>query len=257
MNALQRALIEKAGYDHGFEHVQGSESGVVHLASARHVVRAMVQPAGPQQYVVQLRAPAALLQRLQQHFPGQQVTPDGFLVREEAGLGAFLQRTAELALSMPREALQDYEGAVAMALAQLPAGLGGTEVERLVRQRLGQERFRAALLDYWGGACSVSGVAIPEVLRASHAKPWAECSSDAERLDVCNGFLLHANLDALFDRFLVSFDEQGCIMLAPSLDGAVLPQLGIHPGMRLRWLALGHRPYLEAHRARFGAAAVG
>ena len=57
-------------------------------------------------------------------------------------------------------------------LAQLPAGLGGTEVERLMRQRVGQQKFRAAMLDYWGGACAVTGLALSEVLRASHAKPW-------------------------------------------------------------------------------------
>ena len=44
---------------------------------------------------------------------------------------------------------------------------------------------------------------------ASHAKPWAECANDAERLDVFNGFLLVANLNALFDRFLISFDDTG------------------------------------------------
>ncbi len=78
-----------------------------------------------------------------------------------------------------------------------------------MRQRVGQQKFREAMLEYWGGACAVTGVGLSEVLRASHAKPWAECASDAERLDVFNGFLLNANLDALFDRFLVSFDEHG------------------------------------------------
>lgn len=136
-------------------------------------------------------------------------------------------------------------------LAELPAGIAGTEVERLVRQRVGQKKFREAMLDYWGGACSVTGVAIPEVLRASHAKPWAECASDAERLDVFNGFLLSANLDALFDRFLISFDEQGVLVLAPELEGKDLGPLGIVPGMRLRWDNVLHQPYLALHRARF------
>jgi len=33
----------------------------------------------------------------------------------------------------------------------------------MVRQRVGQNKFRDAMLDYWGGACAVTGVAIPEV----------------------------------------------------------------------------------------------
>jgi predicted restriction endonuclease len=106
------------------------------------------------------------------------------------------------------------------------------------------------MLDYWGGACAVTGIAIPEVLRASHAKPWAECASDAERLDVFNGFLLSANLDALFDRFLISFDEQGVLMIAPALTGLDLLPLGIAPGMKLRWINALHQPYLALHRPR-------
>ena len=36
MSPLKRALIEKAGHDHGFEHVLPSHSSVVSLGSARH-----------------------------------------------------------------------------------------------------------------------------------------------------------------------------------------------------------------------------
>ena len=139
---------------------------------------------------------------------------------------------------------------MATELATLPTGIAGTEVERLVRQRVGQNKFRDALLEYWGGACAVTGVNIPGVLRASHAKPWAECASDAERLDVFNGFLLSANLDALFDRFLISFDDHGVLMTAPALAGLDLLPLGIVPGMKLRWVNALHKPYLALHRTR-------
>ena len=120
----------------------------------------------------------------------------------------------------------------------------------MVRQRVGQNKFRDAMLDYWGGTCAVTGVAIPEVLRASHAKPWAECATDAERLDVFNGFLLSANLDALFDRFLISFNVQGKLITAPALSSIDLKPLGISPGMKLRWVNTLHQPYLALHRSR-------
>lgn len=55
-------------------------------------------------------------------------------------------------------------------------------------------------------------------LRASHAKPWADCSIDAERLDVFNGFLLSANLDTLLDQFLISFNDSGHIMRSQRLS---------------------------------------
>jgi putative restriction endonuclease len=57
----------------------------------------------------------------------------------------------------------------------------------------------------------VTGVAIAEVPRASHAKAWVESATDVERWDVFNGFLLSANLDALLDHFLISFDAQGVL----------------------------------------------
>jgi predicted restriction endonuclease len=162
-----------------------------------------------------------------------------------------LRRAANLSQVLPNQAVRDYHTAVAQALAELPAENRGTEVERLVRQRAGQERYRNALLSYWGGTCAVTGVSATEALRASHAKPWAECADDAERLDAFNGFLLVANLDALFDRFLISFDDAGHLLTSTRLSQSDLPRLGIHSGMRLRWLASEHRHYLQWHRERF------
>ena len=93
-----------------------------------------------------------------------------------------------------------------------------TEVEALVRRRLGQTEFRAGLLDYWQGSCAVTGIAQPELLRASHIKPWAHCGNNAERLDVYNGFLLTADWDAAFDAGLVSFDTDGVAVFSPALS---------------------------------------
>lgn len=72
-------------------------------------------------------------------------------------------------------------------------------------------------MDYWGGACAVTGIALPELLRASHAKPWAKCDTDQERLNVFNGFLRCAHLDALFDRGLMTFEEDGKTVFPPDL----------------------------------------
>lgn len=249
MNPLQRTLIEKTGNDNGFEHVVASDTRGVTLASARHANRALVSLDGGAYHVHFETGSLSLLSELQRSFPAMQVA-DMFRVATEAGLAALLRRAASLSRALPSQAANDYQQAVAAELAELPEGIGGTEVERMVRQRVGQNKFREAMLDYWGGACAVTGVAIPAVLRASHAKPWAECATDAERLDVFNGFLLSANLDALFDRFLISFDERGLLVTAPALVGADLQPLGISPGMKLRWVNALHHPYLTLHRGR-------
>ena len=249
MNPLQRTLIEKTGNDNGFEHVVASDVSGVTLASARHANRALVGLESGVYYVRFQAVSPSLLPELQRSFPATQVA-DAFRVATEADLAALLLRAASLSRALPSQAAIDYQQAVAAELAQLPASIAGTEIERMVRQRIGQNKFRDALLDYWGGACAVTGVAIPAVLRASHAKPWAECATDAERLDVFNGFLLIANLDALFDRFLISFDEQGALAIAPALAGQDLQLLGISPGMKLRWVNALHQPYLALHRAR-------
>ncbi|MGD9662244.1 MAG: HNH endonuclease [Porticoccaceae bacterium] len=250
MNPLQRTLIEKVGNDNGFEYVVASEVDCVTLASARHPNCVLV---GLENGVYQVRIQTAsktLLLELQRSFPQMAVESGEFHLATESALAALLRRTASLSRALPSQAVQNYQQAVAVELAALPTGITGTEVERMVRQRVGQNKFRDAMLDYWGGACAVTGVAIPEVLRASHAKPWAECESDAERLDVFNGFLLSANLDALFDRFLISFDEQGLLVTAPVLAGTDLQPLGISPGMKLRWVNALHQPYLTLHRRR-------
>lgn len=250
MNPLQRALLEKTGNDHGFEHVLASDQVAVVLASARHPARAVVTTTANGFSVEFLSASPALGPELSRSFPQMIAEQSRFSASSEAGLGLLLRRAANLSRALPSQAANDYRQAVTAELAQLPRGIAGTEVERMVRQRVGQNKFRDAMLDYWGGACAVTGVAIPEVLRASHAKPWAECASDAERLDVFNGFLLSANLDALFDRFLISFDEQGMLVIAPVLAGIDLQPLGISHSMKLRWVNALHQPYLTLHRAR-------
>lgn len=252
MKLLQRTLIEKSGYGNGFERVihEGGADDVALLASARHGCRVAVTLAAVGGFSVRVFPPSPAL--LPELLRTRAAAPDGsFHAADETALSALLQRAASLALALPRQAERDGCNAMEDAAARLPAAARGTEAERLVRQRVGQEHYRAALMRYWGGACAVTGVAVPEALRASHAKPWVKCDSDAERLDAFNGFLLLATLDALFDRFLISFDDAGRLLTSPSLPSATLPLLGIHAGMALRWLAPEHLPYLHWHRLRF------
>lgn len=62
---------------------------------------------------------------------------------------------------------------------------------------------------------------------------------------------MSANLDALFDRFLISFDPDGLMLVADALPDREKRRLGLDQPARLRWVAEQHRPYLAYHRARF------
>lgn len=254
MNPLHRALIEKAGHDHGFEYVHSAEEESVSLASARHPAKVSVIYE-PSQFVLSFTSPASELlhAELVRTFPGLHRSSGTFVARDMDALTGLMRRAAELAHALPNQAARDFDAVLQQELAQLPAGLRGTEVERLVRQRVGQQAFRSAMLDYWGGSCAVTGIALPEVLRASHAKPWADCTSDAERLDVFNGFLLSANLDALFDRFLISFSEVGELLVSPDIPLETQGLLGLNRSLKLRWLAREHKPYLRYHSDKFGS----
>lgn len=117
-----------------------------------------------------------------------------------------------------------------------------TEREILAKARIGQGKFRADLVAAWnkGEVCALTGAAIPELLIASHIKPWRE-STNAERLDPMNGLLLAAHADRLFDRFLLSFEKnhRGFVSVLHPRIRSLVSGLGIRQGMELNTSHLG------------------
>jgi hypothetical protein len=245
MNSLERTLIEKAGYAHGWENVRESIPERVIMFSARHKAETHVTPtATPMVWQVTFpKGPPT--DELVRSLPELHQGRDTFQAIDEASLGRLLRRAAELAMSLPNQAAEHYAAEIAKIDDNPPST---TEALALVKQRRGQDLFRQALVDYWGGACAVTGIAVPELLRASHAKPWAECATDAERLNVFNGFLLCAHLDALFDRGLMTFDEHGAAVFSPRLDPDTKRKLGLEHSVQLRWIAAEHAQFLNWHR---------
>ena len=255
MTPLKRALIEKAGHDHGFEHTVAATGAAVTLGSARHPAKAEVSWL-PQGYGITLvQGPGTLPPELARSFADWPRAGDAYVAVSDAHLAQWFHRAAALAQSLPNQAAVDFDAQVQQTLAALPlADRLSTEVQRVVRQRVGQDRYRQAMLDYWGGACAVTGLTLAPALRASHAKPWADCTTDAERLDVFNGFLLSANLDALFDKFLISFTDEGALLVSAELSVTERSLLGLDAPLTLRWVAPGHLPYLAFHRGYLRAA---
>ena len=249
MNQLQKAIIEKTGHNFGFEYLVSETDTEVVLGSARHDLHAVIFIVDGIYKVGFQNAKANFIEELNRDF--NRKSNDQFNVQGESHLALLLKRSSQLANSLPNQGVNNYEAELKTALALMPPSAKGTEVERLVRQRIGQAAYRKAMLDYWGNACAVIGLQMPEILRASHARPWAECETDTERLDVYNGFLLTANLDALFDRFLISFDETGRIIISEAISDSQKVLLNIHQDLHLRWISKEHESYLIFHRTKF------
>lgn len=89
---------------------------------------------------------------------------------------------------------------------------GATETTRDVKVRLVQRFFRQTVLESYNNRCAISGLAIPELLVASHIIPWAK--DETRRADPTNGIALNALYDKAFDRYLISFDENFRLVLS-------------------------------------------
>ncbi|HEX6587850.1 MAG TPA: HNH endonuclease signature motif containing protein [Longimicrobiales bacterium] len=121
-----------------------------------------------------------------------------------------------------------------------------TEREQLVRARMGQGRFRERLLDFWE-SCAVTEIRNPDLLRASHIKPWRE-SNNTERLDPFNGLLLLPQYDHLFDRGYITFDNTGLLIPSRAIETLPADRLGVNLRARLRRIEPEHAAFLDFHR---------
>jgi putative restriction endonuclease len=99
--------------------------------------------------------------------------------------------------------------------APLPIPEGRTEGRALVKIRRGQQFFRQSILRAYGVRCCVSDIAVPELLVASHIKPWKDFP--AQRLDPTNGLCLSSLHDRAFDKGLVTLDEKRTLLLSKRL----------------------------------------
>src|SRR2546423_731155 len=75
----------------------------------------------------------------------------------------------------------------------------------MVRVRVNQHFFRAALFAAYDYKCCINGLAVPELLVASHIVPWA--SNAKQRMNPRNSLCLNALHDRVFDRRLMFSDH--------------------------------------------------
>lgn len=247
-SALAWARVAKAADDAGFDLEVVEEGRWMVFRSAAFPAHLGIALHDTETYTVELGEGTIGL-RLEDEFgvmPSAERGPWAVCFEGVAGyekIYALIQRIAAVARALGQEGLRDF----AKLKAHPPST---TEAVREVVQCVGQDLFRRMLIQFWAGKCAVTGLDIVELLRSSYIKPWAKCQTDEERLDVFNGLLLAPHLDALFDKGLVTFSDDGVMYRSPQLSEAQIETLGRNEGS-FRPLALSeaHRQYLAWHRS--------
>lgn len=240
-----RTEARKAAFDNGFRVEQGERDGWACYGSTTAHGQVFIAGAGKDgPWYLGLDHPGVIAELGLS--PSAIVGPG--LVRYElaslAELYGAITETWRLGVALPDAPLARFD----TETTGLPRT---TEAERLVVQRVGQDIFRKALLEYWQGRCPLTGITEPALLRASHIVPWAECKSDAQRLDVHNGLLLSALWDAAFDGGLVSFSDDGTPLFSPLLGDQSRNALKATEVSPLVGLTNSHCKNLAWHRAWF------
>jgi HNH endonuclease len=241
-----RTEAQKAAADNGFRLERGIENGWINYGSTTAPSSLWIASAssqGPWLLSINHSGVVAEIGPV----PASPIPGPGlatFMFATLAQMHDALDRVYKLAVSLPDAPLTRFQ----VQTAGLPRT---TDAERLVVQRIGQDVFRGALMDYWGGRCPLTGITDPALLRASHIVPWAECS-DPQRLDVHNGLLLSALWDAAFDQGLVGFADDGTPRASPKLSQIARTALGLDSAPPLRGLQDAHRANLALHRMRHG-----
>ena len=155
-------ILEKVAVDNGFSLQEGTASGWLiwkaHAAPARLCLTEMElgYGIGSDHF--------GAMRNLDDQSASLSTAPPEFLAVQVANsdmLNATAGTIWRLARSLPDEPLRQYH-------ERLRKPPGATEVERLRKERVGQDVFREALLLFWDGACAVTGVRHHRLLRASH-----------------------------------------------------------------------------------------
>ncbi|MDO8431098.1 MAG: HNH endonuclease [Candidatus Binatus sp.] len=243
---IVRTEAQKAASNNGYRLIRGIEGGWLCFASTTakgQVWIASVSKSGP--WLLSIGRPEV---GAEIELPSTSATigPGAvtFVFDNLEGLYGALDRVYRLGLSLPDVPFANFRAAV-QNLSR------ATEIERLVIQRIGQDVFRQALMNYWGGRCPLSGITDTALLRASHIVPWAECATDEQRLDVHNGLLLSALWDSAFDAGLITFEDDGLVLFSPELSAEACSGLGLAKEPKLSGLTSAHRLNLKWHRARY------
>lgn len=114
--------------------------------------------------------------------------------------------------------------------------------------RIGQGKYREDLLEECP-FCPITMINDERLLIASHIKPWA-VSTDAEKVDPKNGYMLSPLYDKLFDRGLITFSSDRKMHISNWLSPKNQERMGLQEGKFYQALPMDDRRenYLNYHR---------
>jgi len=171
-------------------------------------------------------------------FAGNIVQGKGYDLSQSTDIGYF------------QELLERLLGGVVVDITQpwhLPGPVYGDP--RLVPQRLGQQAFKAVILDTYQHRCAITGNKIRPVLQAAHIRPLP--SGGEHRTD--NGLLLRSDVHTLYDRGYLGVDPQYRLLVSPRLrtefgnGEQFYARAGQEIAVPARRADRPHREYLEWH----------
>lgn len=244
MDASTQSILEKCAIDAGFSVTRDSQGDWLVFEAHAAPISIALTVSPDDQYLVGTNHSgvgheySSILKKSLLCLPGY----DCFVVGGFSELFRVVQRMRELSVSLPEGPLERYNQEIGRI------NLSSTEALGLKKERVGQQIFRKALIGYWEGRCAITETESLKLLVASHIIPWSECESDSERLNVHNGILLVATLDAAFDCGLITFMDCGKIQISRNLPYNDRLAAGIAEGMRLSRLNDEMRNRLLWHR---------
>jgi hypothetical protein len=129
------------------------------------------------------------------------------------------------------------------------SGKIGSNYMAWVAQRANHDVFAKRVRAVWGSTCALTGLRAPRLLQACHLVPWNE-ANEQEKINPHNGLLLCVHLHALLDSHLISFDDDGRLMLAKGLDRGIKKLILASGNIGLRKRPTNEQiGFLRQHRA--------
>lgn len=122
-----------------------------------------------------------------------------------------------------------------------------------VRNPQFQKNFRDELLNEFEYKCALCEIDDPRFLIASHIIPYSRCVNKSDMYRSYNGLLLCIIHDALFDRHLITFNDNGSIIINKTINESYYDFFKIKQNLCLesRFLTQDRKNCLLSHKNLF------